>query len=113
ENQLSLAFEALKAITGVEYTNVSQLSPEFPVTPPESALDEWTSLTEENNLQLRSAELDLEAKREDARAARAAMWPTLNVGVNWRRNWPAGLNFFTTANEQSNIALNFSMPLFS
>lgn len=113
ENQLNLAFEALEAITGVEYTNVSQLSPEFPVTPPESPLEEWNSLTEENNLQLQSAELDLAAKREDARAARAALWPTLNLGVTWNRNWPAGAAFFTTANETSRIALNFSMPLFS
>lgn len=113
ENQLDLAFEALEAITGVEYSNVSSLSPEFPVVPPETPLEQWTALTEENNLQLLIAELDLEAKREDARAARAAMWPTLSVGMNWNRNWPAGLNLFSTANETSRITLNFSLPLYS
>lgn len=113
ENILNQRFEALEAITGVDYTNISTLSPEFPITTPETPLEEWTMVTQENNLQLLSAELDLEAKREDARAARAAMWPTLSMGFNWNRNWPAGLNLFTTANETSRLSLNFSMPLFA
>jgi outer membrane protein len=112
ENILSQRFEALEAITGLDYSTISSLSPEFPITRPEASLDEWNSLTINNNLQLQSAQLDLEAKREDARAARAAMWPTLNLGVSWNRSWPAGLSLFNTANETSRIALNFSMPLF-
>lgn len=113
ENFLSQRFEALEAITGVDYSNVSTLSPEFPIVPPETSLDEWTSLTRENNLQLQSAEFDLEAKREDARAARSAMLPTLGVNMSWNRNWPAGVSLFTVANEGTNISLEFSMPLFA
>jgi outer membrane protein len=113
ENILSQRFEALEAITGVDYATVATLNPEFPITPPESSLDEWNSLTRDNNIQLQSAQLDLEAKREDARAARAAMWPTLGVNMTWNRNWPAGVSLFTVANEGTNISLEFSMPLFS
>jgi outer membrane protein len=113
ENILNQRFEALEAITGVDYSNVSVLSPEFPITVPESSLDEWSSLTMENNLQLRSAEFDLAAKKEDARAARAAMWPTMSVNMGWSRRFPAGVSLFTTANENTNISLSFSMPLFA
>jgi outer membrane protein len=113
ENILSQRFEALEAITGVDYSSVSTLSPEFPIVVSESSLDEWSSLTMENNLKLRSAEFDFAAKKEDARAARAAMWPTLSMRMGWNRNFPAGVSLFTTANEGTNISLDFSMPLFA
>jgi len=113
ENVLSQRFEALEAITGVDYTSVSMLSPEFPITSPETSLDEWTALTRNNNIQLQSAQLDLEAKREDARAARSALLPTLGLSMGWNRSFPAGVSLFTVANEQSSISLEFSMPLFA
>ncbi len=115
ENTLNQRFEALEAITGMDYTNLSTLSPEFPITTSENSLDEWTSMTLEGNLALQSAELTVEARKEDARAARAAMFPTvqLNMGYSWSQS--GGVNFFGTKvpNEGTNITLNFSMPLFA
>lgn len=116
ENTLNQRFEALEAITGIDYSNISTLSPEFPITPPDSTLDEWANLTQESNLPLQRAELDLEAKRDDARAVRARMLPTMQLGMGY--NWSQSGNSFSffrpnTANEGTNITLSFSLPLFA
>jgi outer membrane protein len=116
ENTLSQRFEALEAITGVDYSSVSTLSPEFPIAVPESSLDEWTSMTAEGNLSLQRAELDFDAKKDDARAARSRMLPTvqLGMGYNWNQSG-SSFSFFrpNSANEGTNITLSFSVPLFA
>lgn len=116
ENNLSQRFEALEAITGVTYTSVSTLNPEFPITTSDTSLDEWTSMTMNSNLSLQAAASDFEAKQEDARAARSAMLPTLqlNMGYNWSQSGNS-FSFFgpNLANEGTQITLNFSMPLFA
>jgi outer membrane protein len=116
ENVLSQRFEALEAITGTPYMSVSELSDQFPIVPSDSSLDEWTSRTLEGNLTLQAAELDFEAKKDDARAARSAMLPTLslNMGYNWNLSGNR-FSFFgpNLANEGTQITLNFSLPLFA
>jgi outer membrane protein len=106
----------LEAITGVDYSNISTLSPEFPIAAPETPLDEWNALTMEGNLPLQRAELDLEAKKDDARAVRARMLPTMQLGMGY--NWSQSGNSFSffrpdSANEGTNITLSFSLPLFA
>ncbi len=116
ENILNQRFEALEAITGVDYSNVSTLSPEFPITLPETSQQEWTNLTMDSNLPLQRAELDFEAKKDDARAARSRMLPTmqLSMGYNWNQSG-SSFSFFraNSANEGTNITLSFSLPLFA
>ena len=115
ENNLNQALEALEAITGQPYMNVADLNTEFPITTSDTSIEEWTSVTLENNLALQSAEIDLDAKEDDAKAARAAMFPTvaLNLSYNWNES---GNPFSFTPNlpsENTGITLNFAMPLFA
>ena len=115
ENNLDQAFEALEAITGVPYTNIAELDTEFPITTSDTSLEEWTAVTLDSNLALQAAEIDLEAKEDDARAARAAMFPTvrLNVSYNWNES---GNPFSFTPNlpsENTAITLNFAYPIFA
>ncbi len=116
ENTLSQRFEALEAITGMPYTSIAALKEEFPITTSDTSLTEWTSMTMDSNLALQSAELDFEAKQDDARAARSAMLPTLalNMGYNWSQSGSM-FSFFgpKLPNEGTQITLNFSMPLFA
>lgn len=116
ENTLNQRFEALEAITGVDYSEVSTLSPEFPIVVPESSLDEWTAMTADGNLPLQRAELDFDAKKDDARAARSRMLPTvqLSMGYNWSQSG-SSFSFFrpNSANEGTQIQLGFSVPLFA
>lgn len=115
ENNLSQRFEALEAITGVTYTAVANLKEEFPITTSDTSLEEWTTMTMDSNLSLLAAAVDFEAKKDDARAARSAMLPTLalNMGYNWSQS--GGISFFgpNLPNMGSQITLNFSLPLFA
>src|SRR5690606_24271988 len=115
ENNLDQAFEALEAITGVSYNNIAELDTEFPITTSDTSLDEWTMVTLDNNLALQAAEIGLEAREEEARAARAAMFPTvqLNMSYNWNES---GNPFSFTPNlpsESTAITLNFAYPIFA
>lgn len=115
ENNLSQRYEALEAITGTPYSNVAGLSTEFPITTADTSLNEWTSLALENNIALQSAEIDFEAKKDDARAAKAAMLPTLELNAQY--NWSQSGNVIgfnpNLPTINTGITLNFSMPLFA
>ncbi|MES2607039.1 MAG: TolC family outer membrane protein [Pseudomonadota bacterium] len=116
ENNLSQSLEALEAITGQPHMDIADLNPEFPIAPVDPAsLSEWVRLGQENNLAVKIASLDLDAKEQDAKATKAAAWPTLDLSANY--NWRQSTNPFTffpsAASEGSSIALNFSLPLYA
>ncbi|MEY4640992.1 MAG: hypothetical protein RLZZ227_986 [Pseudomonadota bacterium] len=115
ENILNQRFEALEAITGIDYNNISTLSPEFPISASETSLEEWSALTMDNNFALQSAELTFEARKDDARAARSAMLPTVQLGMNYRWTETGGVNLFGTnlPNMGTGIGLTLSVPLFA
>lgn len=116
ENNLYQAFEALEAITGRAHNNLESLDPEFPIESlnPES-LEEWVNLALDNNLAIKAAEYDLEAKKDDAKSARAAMFPTLDItaGYGWNQSANPFSFFPAVASERTNITLNFSYPLYA
>ena len=121
QNTLSQRYEALGAITGRNHDDVSNLSEDFPIEPLVStSIQEWVMTANQNNLDVRAARLTMESKEYEADAAKAAMLPTLDIiaGYNW--NEAGGFNFNTLAgvtgdsvNENSNITLNLSIPIFS
>jgi len=115
ENNLFQRMEALEAITGQSYASVAMLDENFPINTADTAIEEWTALTMDNNLALKAAAMDFEAKKEDARAARAAMLPTLELNMSYNWNESGNPLSFTPnlASEQTAITLNFSMPLFA
>jgi len=114
ENTLSQRFEALEAITGIPYSNVAELGENFPITTADTSLQDWTSLAMDNNISLQAAAIDLEAKRDDARAARAAMFPTMELSMSYNWNESGNpISFTTLPQERTAITLNFSLPLFA
>jgi outer membrane protein len=116
ENNLNQALEALEAITGRAHSDLESLSTEFPIESlaPET-LEDWVNLAMGNNLAIKAAEHDFEAKKEDARSARAAMFPTLeiNAGYGWNQSANQFSFFPGIASERTNITLNFTYPLFA
>lgn len=116
ENTLSQRFEALEAITGQPHNSLESLSEEFPIESlsPQTQ-EQWVTLAMDNNLAIKSAEYDFEAKKDDAKSARAAMFPTLEINAGYAWNQSANpFSFFPgVASERSNITLNFSYPLFA
>jgi outer membrane protein len=116
ENNLSQTFEALGAITGRGHNELDALSGEFPIESLDpSSLQEWVGLAMNNNLAIKAAEYDLEAKQEDAKSARAAMFPTIDISAGYGWNQSANpFSFFpAVASERSNVTLNFSYPIFA
>jgi outer membrane protein len=121
ENTLNQRYEALEAITGRNHDDVSNLSEDFPIEPlVPSSIEEWVMTANQNNLDVRAARLNMESKEYDADAARAAMFPTLDLtaGYNWTET--GGINFFNlgggggdAVNENANVTLNFSIPIFA
>jgi len=116
ENNLNQAFEALEAITGRPHNMLESLNSEFPIeSPAPASMDEWVSLAMGNNLAIKSAEHDYESKKDDARSARARMFPTIEItaGYGWNQSANPFSFFPAIASERTNIALNFSYPLFA
>jgi outer membrane protein len=115
ENNLSQRLEALEAITGRPFETVEMLMDEFPITPHETPLEEWVQVALEQSPTVQSAELDFEAKKDDAKSARARMMPTVDVSVGYNWNQSGNPLSFTPnlASESSQVTLNLTVPLFA
>jgi outer membrane protein len=116
ENNLSQRLEALEAITGQQHLDLAELVADFPIAPVDpSSLEEWVGIAQQNNLAIKIAENDFEAKKEDARSARARTLPTVEISANYGWNQSANpFSFFPSlASERTSIGLNFSIPLYT
>lgn len=117
ENNLSQRYEALEAITGRSHNEIETLREDFPIEPVNpTSLEEWVSFARENNLDIKAAQWNYEARAEEAKAARAVMLPTLDIAAGY--NWNQSSNPFSffpggTASERTNITLNLSIPLYT
>ena len=116
ENNLNQSLEALEAITGQAHDDVAELRDDFPIVPIDPVdMNEWVNLAQEGNLDIRLAELDLARREEDARAARAALFPTIDITAGY--GWNESANVFSfapgAALENSSVALNLTVPIFA
>ncbi|MES2625334.1 MAG: TolC family outer membrane protein [Pseudomonadota bacterium] len=116
ENNLNQSIEALEAITGQPHTDVAELREDFPIVPIDPVdMNDWVNLAQEGNLDVRLAELDFAAKKEDARAARSALYPTVQISAGYGWNESANPFSFTpgAAAENSTVSLDLTVPIFS
>ncbi|MES2605165.1 MAG: TolC family protein, partial [Pseudomonadota bacterium] len=113
-NDLKRRLKALEVITGQQHGPLETLSAEFPIAPATMSLQEWTETAVANNPQLQAAASELAASEDTARAARAALLPTLalNMGYNWNQSGNP-FSFSQLPVERSNISVSFSMPVFA
>jgi len=116
QNNLNQRLEVLEAITGQPHGELESLSPEFPIVAPDAPMEDWVTVAQENNLAIQAAEFSYEARDDNAKAARAAMYPTVDISANY--NWNRSNNPFSffnvgVANESSSVALNLTVPLFA
>lgn len=117
ENNLNQRLEALEAITGQPHMDLAELQDDFPIVPVDpTSLDEWVTLAQSNNLAIKIAELDLAAREDDAKSAKARMYPTLQIGASYGWNQSdlrAGQFFPGAAFEQSSVGITLTAPLFA
>jgi len=115
ENVLRQRLQALEVITGGDHELLRTLSDDFPVLSAQpSNVEDWLALTQENNLNIRAAEHNLASTENDAKAAKAALMPTLTITANYndtaeRANPYA---FISDASNSTAITLNLNVPLF-
>ncbi|HWK55421.1 MAG TPA: TolC family outer membrane protein [Hyphomicrobiales bacterium] len=117
ENILRQRIQALEVITGSPHQMLETLSEEFPVVSADPVnLNEWLRLTRENNLNVRAANHLLAANQNQARAAKAAMLPTLSINARYTDNAEQantyGSALPTEASLNTMISLDVSVPLF-
>jgi outer membrane protein len=115
ENNLNQRLEALEAITGRAHGDLSTLDEAFPIESSDMPIEDWITVAMDSNLMIKAAEFDLASKEEDARSAKARMYPTLelNVGYNWNQSGNP-LSFTPNlASESSQVTLNLSVPIFA
>ncbi len=119
QNTLSQRYEALEAITGRSHSFVAELSEDFPIEPvAPTSIEEWVMIANQNNLDVKAARLNVASLEQDADAAKAAMLPTLDLSAGYNWNEAGGISFFNlggggdVVTENSNITLNFSVPLY-
>lgn len=115
ENSLSQKTKALQAITGELHTSIANLQENFPIEPTDMPLDSWLSLAGNNNLNIKAASLDVEAKNENAKSVRARMLPTVDLAVSYNWNESGNQLSFTPnlPSVNTGVTLNFSMPLYA
>lgn len=116
QNVLNQRKEALQAITGQPVGDLAQLNTNFPIAPVQPAnLQDWVAQATEQNLGIRIAALDRDAKEQDIKAAKAAHYPTVNFGIRygWSRSGNT-LDFVPSfARENSSVSLSFTAPIFN
>ncbi|GMG87887.1 TolC family outer membrane protein [Biformimicrobium ophioploci] len=91
EDRLSIAFDKLTVLTGLNHDEVKPLLPSFQVVPPEPGdRAAWVDFALANNFDLQAARIGAEAARENARARAAEHLPTLRGGYSYRDSRSSG-----------------------
>lgn len=115
ENNLNQRLEALEAITGQPHHQLSTLKADFPIVAADASIENWMTIAQQSNLSVLAAQRDLEAKQDDARAARAALYPTLDASASY--NWSQSGNPISflpnLASENTSLTLNLTVPLYT
>lgn len=120
EGTLTIARETLSRITGQYTTNLKSLSEEYPISlDPNEKIDSWVASALENNLSVIAAQFSVKALEADYKSKRSGHYPTLTLTAglndttfdNYKQGQP--LTNGTAEAEESNIALNFNLPLYS
>ena len=117
ERNLNQRRLALEEITGRRHDNLDSLSSDFPIESPQpAAAEDWVSLAADNSPALHIAEADFEARKQDAKAARAVHLPTLSMSASYNDSAESRnpFSFFPgIPNTSTNISLQISIPLYS
>jgi len=114
ENQLAISREILREMTGKEHPSLDPLRTNSPlVSPDPTDIQQWVRTALTNNLQLIAARNNQEAASAGIMQARAGHFPSLNLVAGRSNNAQSGDATFFDEQEQTQISLQLSVPLFS
>ncbi|WP_257288397.1 TolC family outer membrane protein [Endozoicomonas sp. SESOKO2] len=124
ENNLSVAYEALRTITDQDIQDVGKLDKTMPVSAPTPAIsDEWVNNAIKSNLQLEAAREGLKAAESNIKAKKSGHAPTVDAFASYNYNSsdadsartitdPAN-GRLTGDGDQTVVGVKFTLPLFA
>lgn len=113
ENQLDVAREALREVTGEYNRDLEGLSDRLTLVPPEPAdIDRWTEIALKQNLRLAASLSSSEIARGEIRRQSAGHLPTLDIVGSYGRDESTGGASGGSTFEQSAIGLQLNVPIY-
>jgi outer membrane protein len=116
EGQLSIANESLTVLTGNVPSNLWQLAETYPITNPAPATaNEWVDTAVKNNFSLKAAHSGSRAAYEDAQAAKAQHYPTVDGSYSWQdQELDGDLSTFSADETTTKMwAVTLKVPIFA
>ncbi|MFC3094304.1 outer membrane channel protein TolC [Alteromonas sediminis] len=119
ENNVEVALEALRVITGKYHSDLDVLNTErFTATPPQPAqVDDWLNIAQERNLELLVQRLAKDIAKDDIEATRAGHYPTLSLNGRFNRNKRDIDSQGTTTNlpslDTKTLGITLNVPIYS
>ncbi|MDY6978544.1 MAG: TolC family outer membrane protein [Pseudomonadota bacterium] len=114
ENQLAVARENLREITGMPHDQIAQLEKGSPLLRPDPEnITHWVDTALDHSLSLIAAEKSREIAREEINRRRAGHYPSLDLVADHTYSDVEGGLFGARETEDTSIALQLSVPLYS
>lgn len=115
ENQLNIAEEVMREVTGQAFETLAELQTEMPLVRPDPAeITEWVERALEQNLQLIAARRGAEVVRGDVRVAESARYPSVDIVASHSyrdSNSPQAL-FIGRETTDNTVGLQLNLRLF-
>jgi outer membrane protein len=113
ENDLVNSYEALRAITGRDHSNLDILDTDrFSATKPEQTIEALVTLAEQQNLSLLAARISQDIARDNIKLASSGHLPSLSLsgGLEYSNGESRGTDIDAAG---YNIGVNLSVPLYT
>lgn len=112
ENLIDNTRETLRETTGVYLTDLAPLGDTMPLVSPEpDVIEEWTQISQEQNLQVIAAKNQLETARQEIKIQQSGHLPTLDIVAN-KGYSSSGGRFGGAQIHSTAIGLELNVPLF-
>ncbi len=114
ENELLIAKETLRELTGQYIEHISPLAEDIPLAPPKPEnIQHWVDQALSGNYNLLSVKSNTEVKHEGINLQRSGHYPTLGLSASYgytKSNGP--IAFSARQSHDSSIGLNLSIPIY-
>jgi outer membrane protein len=112
KNNLAIAIEKLREITGEYYKSFAKLNTKLPLLSPQpDSISKWAKVAQEQNYDLLAARYQLETALENIKVESAARYPVLNAagsyGQEYTNNFQGISHSATTDTTMLNLSLDF------
>ena len=112
ENELDLAIDNLRKITGTRYANLKKIDIDIPLIEPNPAnVEKWVENAMKGNLRIAEARIDELIQRDQLRKSRARYTPKLEI-VGSHGNTEQGGRFGASDVDNTDIGFQLNIPIF-